>query len=156
MDVWSFFVTLAEVFNANGYRDKAITTEAEIIPAVEDASKAKGFEQLRPMAIVDPEQRASAGHMLDAMFEGEGRTIAAQSKPVTREERSETLLQARAGPTTVRRRMQRLSNQQRGGVLKSLPTTSHVGKGLTLPPAKDKALVDPWTRMAANKKRLAT
>ena len=143
MDVWSLFVTLAEVFNANGYRDKAIRTEAEIIPAVVDASKATGFEELKPVAIVDPEQRASAGHMLDAMFNGEGRTTAPQSKPTSEAERSETLqTQPRAGSIIARGRV--------------FPPTasrpSRIGKGQKLPPVK----ADPWTRMAAKKKGVVT
>ncbi len=74
LDVWSFFVTLAEVFDANGYRDRNIATEKEIIPAVLEAAQAENFQYLRPMAVVDPNQRASAGDMLDHLFNGEGRT----------------------------------------------------------------------------------
>lgn len=160
MDVWSFFVTLAEVFNANGYRDKAITKEAEIIPAVEDAAKAESFEQLRPMAIVDPNQRASAGDMLDTMFNGEGRTTARQSKPASGEEHSEApRTQPRTVPTTTRRSLRRLSNLHGGGVLGTLPAAvarpSRVSKGQMLLPTKDKQPTDPWMRMAANKKRAA-
>ncbi|KAL8722087.1 MAG: hypothetical protein Q9225_001374 [Loekoesia sp. 1 TL-2023] len=76
IDVWSFFVTLAEVLNANGYREMTINTDADIIPAIQKAAEAEQFQALRPMAVLEPRERATAGYMLDRLFNGEGRTTA--------------------------------------------------------------------------------
>jgi len=92
VDVWSLFVTLAEARDVDGFRRKRFNTSELRIRAVEEATRNPEFYPLRDMVIVDPSRRASAGEMLDMLFNGEGRStprneiqdggrLAAASKP---------------------------------------------------------------------------
>ncbi|KAF1951795.1 kinase-like protein [Byssothecium circinans] len=74
VDVWSLFVTLAYVLNANEFRKKRFDTNALRIRAVQEAADVAGFRPIQDMAIVDPKERASAAAILDKLFNGEGRS----------------------------------------------------------------------------------
>jgi len=74
VDVWSLFVTLAEATNVDGFRQKPFNTNELRVRRVEEATHSPDFGLLRDMAIVDPSRRASAGEMLDKLFNGEGRS----------------------------------------------------------------------------------
>lgn len=74
MDVWSLFITLAYAANIAGFRGRPLQTTPLKVRAAQDAANGRDFRALRRMAIADPDQRASAGDMLDALFQGEGRT----------------------------------------------------------------------------------
>ena len=74
VDVWSLFVTLAYAMNASGFRKKRFDTPALRVRAAQEAANDDRFQPIRAMAIVDPEERASAADMLDAHFKGEGRS----------------------------------------------------------------------------------
>jgi serine/threonine protein kinase len=74
VDVWSLFVTLAEATNVDGFQQKPFNTNELRVRRVAEATNNPDFGPLRDMAIVDPSRRASAGEMLDKLFNGEGRS----------------------------------------------------------------------------------
>jgi hypothetical protein len=70
MDIWSLFVTIAEVHPEHpNFPDWARLRDysTDVLPAVL-ATAAAATPQLRPMARVDPEQRASAAQMLVVIY----------------------------------------------------------------------------------------
>jgi serine/threonine protein kinase len=78
VDIWSLFVTMAEIlpddvcnFPPNSWAD---SSHRGIIQAVRQAAEADLLRQLRPMARVDPNLRASAAQMLLEIYGGEGLT----------------------------------------------------------------------------------
>ncbi|RMZ67684.1 calcium calmodulin-dependent kinase [Pyrenophora seminiperda CCB06] len=75
VDVWSLFVTLVYTLNVNGFREKQFATPASCISAVQEAANDVHFRGIYDMAIIDPEARASAGDMLNKLFNGNGRSI---------------------------------------------------------------------------------
>ncbi|KAL7949352.1 calcium/calmodulin-dependent protein kinase [Trichoderma barbatum] len=74
MDVWSLFVTLAWAMNMGNFRNKPLHTSALKARAIQEAADEEMFQEIRDMAFVDPSQRATAGDMLDKLFDGKGRT----------------------------------------------------------------------------------
>ena len=58
----------------NRYRDKLLGINEEKIKAVQEAANHNLSQPIRHMAIVDPDQRASAADMLKGIFGGEGLT----------------------------------------------------------------------------------
>ncbi|KAK2611908.1 hypothetical protein QQS21_002014 [Conoideocrella luteorostrata] len=73
MDVWSLFVTLAYAMNVADFRAKDLYTTPQRIKAIQEAANDRMFQRLRDMAFADPGQRATAGDMLDKLFNGLGR-----------------------------------------------------------------------------------
>lgn len=72
--IWSLFVIIAEAYDRE-FRETLRTRPTEdIIEHVQRVSELAKFEPLRPMACLDPDERVSAGDMLDMMFGGEGRS----------------------------------------------------------------------------------
>jgi len=84
VDVWALFVTLAMVLNAGGFRSKPNSTLKLRMKAVEEATRTKELRNMKEMAIVNPEQRASAADMLDKHFQGRGRTTTSNQSPLNR------------------------------------------------------------------------
>ena len=74
MDVWSLFVTLAVILNIGGFNEKPKNGLDLVRKAVKEAANEEEFAAIRKMAICDPQERASAAEMLDALFDGVGRT----------------------------------------------------------------------------------
>lgn len=93
VDVWSLFVTLAYAMNVDGYRGKPLHTNELKIRAVQEAANDSILCPLRDMAIIDPNQRASAAEMLDKLFDGEGRASPVNQVPKSHS----TLEKARVG-----------------------------------------------------------
>ncbi|KAL1614355.1 hypothetical protein SLS56_012122 [Neofusicoccum ribis] len=77
VDVWSLYVVIVQVLNVRGFHDKTkeFKEGRDIFMALEEAYQDDIVAPLRPMAHIDPEQRASAAEMLDALFNGVGRAI---------------------------------------------------------------------------------
>lgn len=74
VDVWSLFVTMAYVLDANGYRKKQLKTKAQIITAALEAAQTPLMVPFKDMAILDPNERASAAGILRKLFNGQGLT----------------------------------------------------------------------------------
>jgi len=74
VDVWSLFVTMLWVLDVRRFRQKStqFRTTDEVREFVVVASKEQTMSQIREMAILDPEKRASAAQMLVKCFNGEG------------------------------------------------------------------------------------
>jgi serine/threonine protein kinase len=72
VDVWSLFVTWAYSRNVDGYQQKLrlLDTPGQQIQAAQDAAKA--LPKLAEMAVIEPENRASAAQMLIKLFDGMG------------------------------------------------------------------------------------
>lgn len=78
VDIFSIFVTLAEAINAGKFRDQPmpmgnLRQKMAVIQAA-----ASMLPQISQMACVAPEQRPSAGDMLEKIYNGEGRTTPRQ------------------------------------------------------------------------------
>lgn len=74
MDIWSLFVTMAEITEGYTFPPKAVVTSPrDIIQAVQEAA-AGGYSELKPMARMNPALRASAAQMLLTYFDGNGLT----------------------------------------------------------------------------------
>ncbi|SPQ25035.1 d2f34b66-dd8f-46a7-872a-657f64aa3809 [Thermothielavioides terrestris] len=73
MDVWSLFVTMAEILPNCDFPPKSVTSPSDIIRAAQEAA-AGGCPELQPTARVNPMLRASAAQMLVALFHGKGLT----------------------------------------------------------------------------------
>ena len=150
------------MFNASRFRDKAITTHEEIIQAAEDAAEDSRFTELRPMAILNPDERASAGDMLDKLFQGEGRITTPQSQSAREKPSNIAPTQPQGGLAIAQKGPRRVSKPQLG-VLGPLPAPMgkalRAGKRQPLPlaklPAKDKQATDLWTWMSQDRKRVA-
>ncbi|KAK4238434.1 kinase-like domain-containing protein [Achaetomium macrosporum] len=73
MDIYSLFVTMAEILPDYAFPPKTVTGPSDIIQAVQKAAAA-GYPQLQPMARMNPKLRASAAQMLLALFAGKSLT----------------------------------------------------------------------------------
>jgi len=74
VDVWSLLVTLVYAMDTAGYRKKPLHTTEQKITAVHEATQTPEFRPIKTMAIVDPEQRASAAQMIVKLYRGKGLT----------------------------------------------------------------------------------
>ena len=75
LDVWSFFVTILWTLDVEGFRQRSncFRNHAEVQRAVlSAASNVDMVSKIREMAIVGPEERASAAQMLVKHFDGVG------------------------------------------------------------------------------------
>ncbi|KAM6521369.1 MAP kinase kinase kinase kinase activity [Fusarium solani] len=74
MDIWSLFVTAAYAMNAAGYRRKPRRSLEQVLKAVGEAAMWPRLQMFQEMASENPDDRATAGDMLDKVFHGRGRT----------------------------------------------------------------------------------
>ncbi len=74
VDVWSLFVTLAVALDVAGYRRKMDLTYQECIDAAAEAAATPHFVDLKDMAAIEVQQRASAAQMLVKFYNGQGLT----------------------------------------------------------------------------------
>ncbi|RSL51566.1 hypothetical protein CEP53_008410 [Fusarium sp. AF-6] len=75
MDIWSLYVTLAYAMNADGFREKSRgRLYWRILNIVKEVTQGDMLRRFRDMAIEEPKDRATAGDMLENLFNGEGRT----------------------------------------------------------------------------------
>ncbi|KAH7017750.1 kinase-like domain-containing protein [Ilyonectria destructans] len=72
--IWSLFVIIAEAYDREFRETLRTRPTRDIIEHVQRVSELAKFEPLRPMACLNPDERVSAGDMLDMMFGGEGRS----------------------------------------------------------------------------------
>lgn len=75
VDVWSLFVTILWILDAGKFRQRSnnFKTVAEVRRAVLSAAcNVDSVSKIREMAVVDPEERASAAQMLIKYFDGAG------------------------------------------------------------------------------------
>ncbi|KAF2258233.1 kinase-like protein [Lojkania enalia] len=75
VDVWSLFVTMMWILDAGGFRQRSnrFKSVAEVQRAVlPAASNVDSVSEIREMAFVNPEERASAAQMLVEYFDGAG------------------------------------------------------------------------------------
>jgi len=74
VDVWSLFVTMLWTLDIRNFRKMAneFKSIADIQNAVLSAALDEQVAQIREMAIVNPEERASAAQMLVKCFDGKG------------------------------------------------------------------------------------
>ena len=79
VDTWSLFVTMAYAINADGFRYKNFKPNSAIVKAVLQAARDPHMEPIKEMAIVDPNKRASAAHMLVKAYKGKGLTTPRES-----------------------------------------------------------------------------
>lgn len=78
VDVWSLYVTIVWTLDVHGFRTNPhhFTTYDEIRDAVcVIASAVSPVSLIRKMAMINPEERASAAEMLDKLFGGAGRSF---------------------------------------------------------------------------------
>ncbi|KAI9886419.1 MAG: hypothetical protein M1823_001808 [Watsoniomyces obsoletus] len=162
MDVWSFFVTLIDVFHVNGF-PWGVHTEADIIPAIEQAAKDSNLGLLRMMAVVDPDRRPSAADMLNQMFGGEGRTTTDQPPaPVMVEEHQPAMVVEHQFPPSCALSTQPPTAPAEIGTgwrQQEPRQPSRVAKRQHRPHTKDRRQgSDPWsiTEAASMKRRKAT
>ncbi|KAI1123477.1 kinase-like protein [Nemania abortiva] len=80
MDIWSLFVTMAEIVPDYDFPPKTVASPSHIIQAVQKAAAA-GYPQLQPMARTNPMLRASAAQMLATFFDGKGLTTPRRQIP---------------------------------------------------------------------------
>ncbi|CAK7213451.1 hypothetical protein SCUCBS95973_001797 [Sporothrix curviconia] len=64
VDVWSLFVTILWTLNVCGFRTRHLALYREVYNAVRECTRVEVIDSIRPMAAVDPDQRASAAQML--------------------------------------------------------------------------------------------
>lgn len=75
VDIWSLFVTMLWTLDAEGFRRKSnrFVNNADVQKAVLSAAlNVDTFSKIQEMAIVNPEERASAAQMLVKHFDGKG------------------------------------------------------------------------------------
>lgn len=73
VDVWSLFVTMLWMLNVRQFRSSTpFKTNDDVNKAILDASNEAIVVSIRPMAIVNPEERASAAQMLVELYNGNG------------------------------------------------------------------------------------
>lgn len=72
-DVWSLFIVMAVVIQEGGLHDPNLRHYHEVLSCVRAAAAGR-MSGLSAMAWEDPNLRASAAQMLNARFEGQGRT----------------------------------------------------------------------------------
>ncbi|KPM46522.1 hypothetical protein AK830_g46 [Neonectria ditissima] len=83
MDVWSLFVTLTYAVNIRDFQSKPLHTTALRVQAIQDAAADDILRPIRFMAEVDLSHRATAGDVLDCVFNGAGRTTRRKQAPDT-------------------------------------------------------------------------
>jgi serine/threonine protein kinase len=99
VDVWSLFVTMLWVLDAGKFRQRSnqFKTVAEVQRAVlSAASNVDSVSKIRGMAIVNPEERASAAQMLVKYFDGAGLSTPRNQVPALIISPSRTIAAARA------------------------------------------------------------
>ena len=99
IDVWSLFVTMLWILNAEDFRRRStwFTTDADVQLAIwSAASNVASVSQIREMAIVNPEERASAAQMLVKCFNGVGLSTPWNQVPALITNPSSTIGAARA------------------------------------------------------------
>ncbi|RSL84437.1 hypothetical protein CEP51_003937 [Fusarium floridanum] len=70
MDIWSLFVTLAYAMDADGFREKLQGKDyLERLGVIREVANGM-LRGLRDMAIEEPDDRATAGDMLETLFDG--------------------------------------------------------------------------------------
>ncbi|KAI9768629.1 MAG: hypothetical protein M1840_004826 [Geoglossum simile] len=74
VDVWSLFVTMLWVMDANGFRGKSylFKTYEDVKQAILSAESDVNASKIREMAVVNPGERASAAQMLVKHYNGDG------------------------------------------------------------------------------------
>jgi serine/threonine protein kinase len=101
VDVWSLFVTMLWILDAGEFRQRSnrFKTVAEVQRAVlSAASNVNSISKIREMAIVNPEERASAAQMLVKYFDGAGLSTPRNQVPSLTTSPSPTIAAARAPP----------------------------------------------------------
>lgn len=101
VDVWSLFVTMPWVLDAGEFRQRSnrFKTIAEVQRAVLfAASNADSVSKVREMAIVNPEERASAAQMLVKYFDGAGLSTPRNQVPALTSSPPPAIAAARAPP----------------------------------------------------------
>jgi serine/threonine protein kinase len=101
VDVWSLFVTMLWILDAGEFRQRSnqFKTVAEVQRAVlSAASKVDSVSKIREMAIVNPEERASAAQMLIKYFNGVGLSTPWNQVPAPTTSPSPAIAAARAPP----------------------------------------------------------
>ncbi|KAK3309295.1 kinase-like domain-containing protein [Chaetomium strumarium] len=78
LDVWSLFVTMLEIHPQSNFPPPGVTDYLDIVRAVQAH---QGWDQLKPMARMDPARRASAAQMLVRIFNGQGLTTPRNAIP---------------------------------------------------------------------------
>lgn len=110
MDVWSLFVTIADILHAGGFDGRVCNTYEDILGSVRAA--AATLPGLSPMARETPKMRTSAAQMLVEFFNGEGLSTArSQIAPISEPE------DAPKAPQASKRYLRR----KRSGVAKRKP-----------------------------------
>lgn len=110
MDVWSLFVTIADILHAGGFDERVCNTYEDILGSVRAA--AATLPGLSPMARENPKMRTSAAQMLVKFFNGEGLSTArSQIAPISEPE------DAPKAPQASKRYLRR----KRSGVAKRKP-----------------------------------
>ena len=85
VDVWSLFVTIAWALDEDHYRNKSLFTNDQKLAAAAMAAASPRLQEIREMAMQDPNQRPSAAQVLLRVFGGEGLTTPrAQAAPPAR------------------------------------------------------------------------
>jgi len=101
VDVWSLFVTMLWILDAGEFRQRSnkFRTVAEVQRAVlSAASNVDSVSKIQEMAIVNPEERASAAQMLVKYFAGAGLSTPRNQVPALTTSPSPTIAAARAPP----------------------------------------------------------
>jgi serine/threonine protein kinase len=101
VDVWSLFVTMLWILDAGEFRQRSnkFKTVAEVRRVVlSAASNVDSVSKIREMAIVNPEERASAAQMLVKYFDGAGLSTPRNQVPALTTSPSPTLALARGPP----------------------------------------------------------
>ncbi len=101
VDVWSLFVTMLWILDAGEFRRRSnrFKTVPEVQLAVlSAASNVDSVSKIREMAIVNPEERASAAQMLVKYFNGVGLSTPWNQVPALITSPSSTIAAARAAP----------------------------------------------------------
>lgn len=72
VDCWSLFVTMAYALDAGGYRNRRLRTIEECVEAALTAANTPSLKDIKELAVVEPEKRASSAQMLIKHYDGEG------------------------------------------------------------------------------------
>ncbi|KAH8598558.1 kinase-like domain-containing protein [Bisporella sp. PMI_857] len=102
VDVWSLFVTMLWILDAGEFRQKSnqFKCDAEVQRAVLfAASNVDTVSKIREMAIVNPEERASAAQMLVKYFDGVGLSTPRSRVPALTSGPSPTIAAAKTLPS---------------------------------------------------------
>jgi serine/threonine protein kinase len=103
IDVWSLFVTMLWTLDAGGFRRRSnqFKYDAQVQRAVlSAASNVDSVSKIREMAIVNPEERASAAQILLKHFDGAGLSTPRNQVPVLTSNPPPAIAAARAPPLT--------------------------------------------------------